>query len=41
MYAKICQYPKISLFLALIKNNVDKNKFICNFVENFDFHEIL
>ena len=41
IYAKICQYPKTSLLLALLKKYVDNNQTICYFVENFDFHEIL
>ena len=41
IYAKICQYPKISLLLALIKKYVDKNQIYMPFVENFVFHEIL
>ena len=41
IYAKICQYPKISLLLALIKKYVGKTKFIFYFVEKIYFHEIL
>ena len=40
IYAKICQYPKITILLALIKRYVDKTKFICYFLESFYFHEI-
>ena len=38
--SNLCQY--LSVLLALIKKYVDINQiYICYFVENFDFHEIL
>ena len=35
IYAKICQYPKISLLLALIKRYVDKNQIYMIFYVKF------